>query len=151
MTDLEFIENEMECCEIDFVCAQKREDKILTRYFKERYEQLKQIKAKLEAWKEYEKELGCPLEVLFKAFKDGIFINKDGYVNDAEDNYEFDENEDSYYSGLNLSYCDDYCLNDIYHPYGDSCCGDIGCSVKLKDYQKTWWLEKPKALEVQND
>ena len=50
MTDLEFIEIEMECCEIDFVLAQKREDKIMTRHLKERYEQLKQIKAKLEAW-----------------------------------------------------------------------------------------------------
>ena len=50
MTDIEFIENEMECCEIDFVLAQKREDKIMTRHLKERYEQLKQIKTILEAW-----------------------------------------------------------------------------------------------------
>ena len=57
MTSLEFIENEMECCEIDFVLAQKREDKIMTRYFKERYEQLKQIKAKLEAWEETKEEI----------------------------------------------------------------------------------------------
>ena len=66
MNDLEFIEIEMECCEIDFVLAQKREDKILIRHFKERYEQLKQIKAKIEAWEELKPEIKEHKEVLYE-------------------------------------------------------------------------------------
>lgn len=70
MTDIEFIENEMECCEIDFVLAQKREDKIMTRHLKERYEQLKQIKAKLEAW-EVVKNKGVDM-LIFMLYYDNL-------------------------------------------------------------------------------
>ena len=99
----------------------------------------------LKRLKDLEKELGCPLEVMFRALEEGIVINEEGYVNSAYDNEEFNAEEDSHYNWLTLSkMVDDYYFEDINHPYGDSECGDIGCRVKLSDYQKTWWLQGEK-------
>lgn len=101
-------------------------------------------------YEELEAELGIDLITLFKALKDGIFINKKGYVNSAYEDKKFNE-EDSYYNSLQLykSY-DGYFLQDTYSPYGDSECGEIGCCVSLKDYGKTWALSKY-DLEEQDD
>ena len=100
---------------------------------------------KLGKLEDLEKELGCPLEVVFRALEEGIVINEEGYVNSAYDDEEFNAEEDSHYNWLTLSkMIDDYYFEDINHPYGDSECGDIGCRVKLSDYQKTWWLKGEK-------
>ena len=98
--------------------------------------------SELKRLKDIEKELGCPLEVMFRALEEGIVINEKGYVNDAYENKEFDEEEDSYYDCLTLSKTgNNYYFEDISHPYGDPACGDIGCCVRLSNYQKTWWLK----------
>ena len=52
---------------------------------------------KLGKLEDLEEQLGCPLEVMFKALDEGIIINEEGYVNSAYDNKEFNEKEDSYY------------------------------------------------------
>lgn len=105
----------------------------------------KECVVKLGRLEDIEEELGCPLEVIFKALKDGIIINEEGYVNDAEDEHKFNEEEDSYYNGVQLYFNgEEYFFNETYSPYGDSCCGEIGCYVNVKDYQKTWWLQGDK-------
>lgn len=100
---------------------------------------------KLGKLEDIEDELGCPLDVVFRAFKEGIIINEAGYVNSAYDNKEFNAEKDSYYNCLTLSEVgDNYYFEDINHPYGDPECGDIGCCVRLSNYQKNWWVKGEK-------
>lgn len=117
-----------------------------TGYYKKAYvKRLNEKTLKLGRLEDIEEKLGCPLEVVFRALEEGIVINEEGYVNSAYDDEEFNAEEDSYYNWLKLSQAgNDYYFEDIDHPYGDSECGDIGCCVKLSDYQKTWWLKGEK-------
>ncbi|MBR6515873.1 MAG: hypothetical protein IKT40_03340 [Bacilli bacterium] len=99
----------------------------------------------IEKYWKLEEELGCPLEVVFKALEEGIVINEKGYVNSAYDNKEFNAEKDSHYNCLTLSKVgNNYYFEDIKHPYGDPECGDIGCCVRLSKYQKNWWLKGEK-------
>ena len=100
---------------------------------------------KLGKLEDLEDELGCPLEVVFKALNEGIIINEEGFVNSAYDNKTFNKENDSYYDDLTLYNTGvGYYFEDTSSPYGDPECGDIGCWVDLKDYQKTWWLKGEK-------
>lgn len=104
-----------------------------------------EYETKLGRLEDLEEELGCPLEVVFEALKNGIIINEEGYINSAYENEKFDKEEDSYYNSLNLYKSDNgYFFEDTNSPYGDLNCGIIGCNVALKDYQKTWWLKGEK-------
>lgn len=153
MTSLEFIEKEIEDKKENVKHWEKQlerypNDEVFTRGLnksKEQLQTLQQIKSELVTWEVVEKEFGCPLKVVIEALDKGIIINEEGYINDAYDNAEFNAEEDSYYNCLKLYKAeDDYYFADIEHPYGDSQCGDIGCWVKLSDYQKTWWLKEDK-------
>lgn len=65
-------------------------------------------------------KLGCPLDVVFKALIDGVYIEVEHLPDIIE--------------RPRLYYSDDfkcYCLEMLYGEY----------VVKLKDYQKTWWLK----------
>lgn len=100
---------------------------------------------KLGKLEDLEEQIGCPLEVMFKALEEGIIINEEGFVNSAYDNKEFNAEKDSYYNCLTLyKYENNYYFEDTSSPYGDPECGNIGCWVKLSDYQKTWWLKGEK-------
>lgn len=75
---------------------------------------------KLGKLEDIEEQLGCPLEVLFKALENGIYtIDKTWYslVN-------------LYFSDRNL-YCQAKFKNSIV--------------VHIKDYKKTWWLKEDKT------
>ena len=99
---------------------------------------------KLSKLEDIEQELGIPLEVLFKALKDGIYTNwKLDVDKELKGLFKF--------NCLKLRYADYeklFYLEDIYHPYGDRNCGDIGIYVFLKDYGKTWALTRD---ELEND
>ena len=100
---------------------------------------------KLAQLEDIEDELGCPLDVVFRALNEGIVINEKGYVYSAYNNKKFNAEEDSYYDCLTLSKVGNYYFfEDINHPYGDPECGSIGCCVRLSNYQKTWWLKGEK-------
>lgn len=99
-----------------------------------------------------EKELGCSLEVILKALKDGIvIIDDEAYVNSAyDDNVFYSEYKENEYHFLNLQYDSfdkQFILEEINSPYGVSCCGYYGCSVKTNDYQKTWKLIEVRSKE----
>ena len=98
----------------------------------------------LRKYLKIEQELGIPLEVLFKALKDGIYTNwKLDVDKELKGLFKF--------NCLKLRYADYeklFYLEDIYHPYGDRNCGDIGIYVFLKDYGKTWALTRD---ELEND
>lgn len=82
------------------------------------------ILVKLGKLEDLEEKLGCPLEVVFKALKDGItFLKK---------SYQFDTS-----NRITLHYSDYfkcYCFL-ITYEWGH---------FNLKDYQKTWWLKGEK-------
>lgn len=70
------------------------------------------------------KELGCPLEVVFKAIDEGVCV--DVQILDLETTDTIERPR--------LYYSDDfkcYCFELLFGEY----------VVKLKDYQKTWWLK----------
>lgn len=114
-------------------------------YNKEYVKRLNEKTLKLGRLEDIEEELGCPLEVVFRALEEGIVINEEGYVNSAYNNKKFNAEEDSHYNCLTLFKVETgYYFEEIDHPYGDPECGDIGCCVELSDYQKTWWLKGEK-------
>ena len=93
----------------------------------------KTIVAKGMLYNELSEELGCPLEVVFKALKDGINVIC------------FDE-EIHFHNSPSLNKYDEFYFSETYYPYGDSCCDatDDSYQVKLSDYKKTWWLKGEK-------
>jgi len=76
---------------------------------------------KLGKLEDLEEELGCPLEVVFKALKDGIYKKDEDILFEAT---------------LRIH------NNEIYlcQPYDDK----LLHKVLVKDYQKTWWLKGEK-------
>ena len=78
---------------------------------------------KLGKLEDLEEELGCPLEVLVKALKDGVKVNM-----------EF----------LDIDITDDILRPKLYYSDDFQCYGlsiqSWGYFVRLKDYKKTWWL-----------
>lgn len=98
-----------------------------------------EIVDKLGELEDVEEELGCPLEVVFKALKQGyIYSNntfdKDGVLNDVELVYDDMESEnqefflrggDKIYDGEKYNYTYTWC--------------------NLKEYKETWWLKEDKS------
>lgn len=82
---------------------------------------------KLGKLEDLEEELGCPLEVVFKALKEGVKVNM-----------EF----------LDIDITDDILRPRLYYSDDFQCYGlsiqSWGYFVKLKDYQKTWWIKGDK-------
>ena len=87
----------------------------------------KRNREKLDKIEDLEDELGCPLEVVFVALDKGITIEIDDLGIKVLDTFERPR----------LYYSDDfhcYCFELLFGGY----------VVKLKDYQKTWWLPSDK-------
>ncbi len=87
-------------------------------------EEISNIIVKLGKLEDLEDELGCPLEVVFEALKQGIYSTQ--YRNCEQ------EIDDVKLVEPSLVVIDnEFCFD----------CGDGGYyNVALKDYQKTWWL-----------
>ena len=104
-----------------------------------------------------EEQLGCPLEVVFKALKEGEIFVKKGYCVEAGETYDlnkkfyihnisYDEmseeqlEECDYYKGYENSW------KFIFYEYGSYGMNEKYL-VNVKDYGKTWWLKS----EVQGE
>lgn len=85
------------------------------------------MKTKEQIYDELSMDLGIPLEVLFKALKDGIYYD-DGDIIDFSYTSLFNDEDD----------CEWYFTT------------DSATFVELKNYGNTWWLEKPKE-KLKND
>lgn len=86
---------------------------------------------KLGQLEDIEEELGIDLITLFKALKVGIFIKNGGHLKNLD--FGIYNDKFAFYSvGANNSMA--AYLNTFY----------------IKDYGKTWWLEKPKE-KIEND
>lgn len=154
------IENLMEKYEIeDFVELEIALDQYYHRYDKvetrrvdniDTVEEIKELIAKANAYDTLSNELGCPLEVVFKALKEGEIFVKKGYCIGAGETYDLNKNfyiqnisydeiteeqleECDYYKGYENSWkfifyeFDNYGIAEKY-------------LVNVKDYGKTWWL-----------
>ena len=98
----------------------EQEMKLYQKDIKEAYRELRKYKL-LEA------ELGIDLPTLFKALKDGIYVDLRGFIKFIPTN------------DLSLKFYVKRWYLRFYHPLN---CGTI--YVDLKGFNKTWWLEKPK-------
>lgn len=78
---------------------------------------------KLGKLEDLQDELGIPLEVLFKALKEGFWFKDSGRV--------FFAKQAGVFNGVSGTYW----------------FSGIDTMVKVKDYGKTWWLEKPEVNE----
>lgn len=90
---------------------------------------------KLFKLEDLEDELGCPLEVVFKALKEGINYNRE----DVARTYNVKEWLD-FATRPRLYYSDDW----------ECWCWELflgGYVLKLEDYQKTWWLKGDRSEE----
>ena len=82
-----------------------------------------------------EEQLGCPLEVLVKAIKNGIwFINTKYELEYIDEALAFNTKRDS--GKFVFDNCCYYCQN-----IEKSKCNEI----YLEDYKKTWWLKEDKS------
>lgn len=96
--------------------------------YKNRYNQAYHKLGKLE---DIEEELGCPLEVMFKALKNGIYYEHSYYSGDKIiEEIKFEIQPELYLTNA----FNDYALN-VYTDY----------SKALKDYKKTWWLKEDRS------
>ena len=99
----------------------------------------------ISKYKQLQEELGCPLEVVFKAIEDGIVII--GYLEENGDmTLWLDKKplivligEKRNFEEPRLIKYDDWCFTCESGSYN-------GC-VSLKDYGKTWWLVSDKEKE----
>ena len=85
---------------------------------------------KLGKLEDLQDELGIPLEVLFKAFKSKIKLNKYNFLFVIEHLIKIE---------------DEFCFVVV-----DERNAFVVESIKIKDYGKTWWLEEPKE-KLKND
>ena len=81
-----------------------------------------EYETKLGRLEDLEEELGCPLEVVFKALNEGIYITTEKI---------------DFFLRPRLYFSDDYKNWCFELAFGDY-------TVHLKDYQKTWWLKGEK-------
>lgn len=93
---------------------------------------------KLYALEDLEDELGCSLEVVFKALKEGILVNDIMFIINGE------ESSKTIFREIIFTY------NKFYKDYGF----DFGMDengenplwwISLKDYGKTWWLKEDRS------
>ena len=84
---------------------------------------------KLGKLEDIEDELGCPLDVVFKALKEGIYFNFNRTSKE-----EFIEPNDL---SLKFSLGGFYCL--YFEQWND------GYEIELAYYKKTWWLKEDKS------
>ena len=85
---------------------------------------------KLGELEDLEEELGCPLEVAFKALKNGFYDKYGNWYKTETD--KFNLNYDWPLSNPN----DKYLIFDIEDTYD---------YFKLADYKKTWWLKEDRS------
>ena len=79
---------------------------------------------KLGKLEDLEEKLGCPLEVVVKALKIGIYTNLKNWNREDLTKY--------------------FCLN-LYNLETEWYLGNPIIFVNLKDYKKTWWLREDKS------
>ena len=90
---------------------------------------------KLQCLEDIEEELGCSIEILFKAIKNGIyFVNENNNLEHIDEALCF--NQKTYNKKFVFDNYGYHCKN-IEEAKGDE--------IYLEDYKKTWWLKEDKS------
>lgn len=135
---LVFIKDQIEWCEGAVIDRDENDNPICVR----NYCNLDTAKYWLDMFIELEKDLGCPLEVVFKAIVDGIVIigDRNEY---ADMTLWLDTKPTTALIGEKRDFEEPRLIK--YNEWCFSCnSGSYSGCVKLKDYKKTWWLSKTK-------
>ena len=114
---------------------------------KEEMEILNQASAIYNTYNQLTEQLGCPLEVVFKALDKGFLcekfvVKKDNYEDYPEkwEQWKKEYNNELQHIG-NTKYLNfDLWYKTIYFSRGDTY-----MEVWLEDYKKTWWLKEDKS------
>lgn len=117
----------------------------------------KTIVAKGILYNKLSEELGCPLEVVFKAIDKGIKTKKHYDLGSGQEFKEYIEVVEPHltFTSVGLDWLDE---NEYFQDYANEWCfhfkdyryieneenDEYECLVKLSDYQKTWWLKGKK-------
>ena len=99
--------------------------------------QMREDEERLMEFLDLEEELGCPFNILFKALKNGVYIENDIYGEDAKNGLK-------YFDTIYVKYSEgEIRIGVIHHSMwkGD----EIIDTRKLSDYEKTWWLKEDKS------
>lgn len=102
-------------------------DYLTEREHREFYKVVKTALKRLESLDQLQEELGCPFEVVFKAFKNGIYV------------YDYTANKEKL-TLVEVLFIDG---RGIYFDLSGYFPEWIN-SQKLSDYKKTWWLDESK-------
>ena len=89
-----------------------------------------EAKEKLGKLEDLEERIGCSIEVIFRALKDGIYTNSNIFYNGDE--VEYFKVRGAKLEGLSVI------SNDAPYPECDFTC-------YYKNYKKTWWLKADKS------
>lgn len=87
------------------------------------------VLSKLKHYEDLEDELGCPLDVVFRALKEGISYNREDVARtyNVKEWLDFATRPRLYYSNDFECWCFELFLG--------------GYVLQLEDYGKTWWLK----------
>jgi hypothetical protein len=134
------LKDESLCTELDSIYMLGQIEDLMEKYginsikeLEQRLDSANQVVHELLGYKQLEEQIGCPLEVIFKALTNGFkFIvsnHKLGTLNQRVNQ---------------MIYCD-YAY--LYYPNDvkEWCISTINDYFYLKDYQKTWWLKEDKS------
>ena len=146
----------------------ERDDKILEPeefYEKEPYQidiyaDEEKVLIKLGKLEDLEEQLGCPLEVVFKAINKGVKTKAHYDIGSGQEFKEYIEVVEPHLTHTSVEldwldenkyfqdYANQWCFRFKYYSYVEDKENDeYECLVKLSDYQKTWWLKGEKENE----
>ncbi len=103
---------------------------------------------KLGKLEDREEQLGCPLEVMFKALEEGIVFKVKVTSSSTKDNFKTEITEERQYESIgkiSLGYANNKYLFVV--PYDKGRYEDKTMIISLSNYQKTWWLKGEKTNE----
>ena len=113
---------------LDYYEQTKKVEKITANAEIDTFKEIQDLLTKTNIYDKLSNELGYPLEVVFKALKEGIYFNFNMVLNEK------------FIETTNLSL--KFSLGGFYCLYFEQWC--VSYEIDLKDYGKTWWLKGDK-------
>ena len=96
-------------------------------------DKIKKLTDKVGKYEDLEEQIGCPLMVLVRALKDGVYTKNDIYGKDVGNGLKYFEEIYISTNGIELLH------NSMFKGIES-----IG-TIQIKDYKKTWWLKEDKS------
>ncbi len=135
MESLDFV-NSLKDTLITYTCERGTFDTTIQHAHPKEMEQLEKDLQELAQYRALAEQIGCPLEVVFRALKDGFYVDKEQVEKQPawENNKGLTKIGSSKYFRLNMWYKTIEVEREIHY-----------LEVELSDYKKTWWLKEDKS------